>query len=216
MRKDLDIGGLIYYSNKLKAYLSSKFSKVQNDIDSLVLKVDLDNTELQNKINDNTVFINKNTGDIQTTNTNITGLENKYDELKTEIDNKSIEGIEQVVNYNNVDYYVFKSILAGETVEIPNSGDSCDFIIDCYTQVNDGPAVIRSVIDLTLSNAANIEYDNRYTTLTDTGFKPREEVMVKFNPYYTDSNMIIYVSDLLPEYLQDSIDNITFIEEVTS
>lgn len=148
MRKYLEQSGLVYYSNRLRYYLTSKFSKIQNDIDSLSVKVDSNKDELDHNISDKTTLIKGIQEAIQETNTDINELDTKIDNLKTELYDKPTYPITSI---NNVNQYVYKNIKSGDVIEIPNNGKDTNYLIECYTQIDNDGAKPKDSILLKLS-----------------------------------------------------------------
>ncbi len=213
MKKYLDQGGLVYYSNKLKDYLTSKFSKVQNDIDSLSSKVDSDKTELENKISGNTNLINKNIQSIQETNTEINGLDNKINDLKTELDDKPTYPI---TNINNVEQYVYKNVKINDVIEIPNNGRDTNYLIECYTEIDAGTQVECVSIDINENNKDKLIYDENYVDIDPDGAKPKDTILLKFNKTqfkYNDETINVYESEIIPEEIFERFESIISIEE---
>lgn len=217
MRKDLDSNGLIYYSNKLKAYLTSKFAKLQDSITTLSNKVDLDRAELENTINDNTDLIKQNANEIQTTNSSVTGIvkgiDNKVTDLKTEIDNKPTYPITSI---NNVDQYVYKNVKSGDIIEVPNNGKDTNYLIECYTQIDAGIEVECASIDINPNNKDKLIYDEKYVDIDNDGAKPKDGILLKLNKaQVTIGREIInvYESEVIPKEIVDRFESILSIEE---
>lgn len=214
MRKDLDNNGLIYFSNKLKIYLSKKFKTLVDNLSDLEIKVDFDNKDLNTKIDNSNQTLTKNTIDIQNANTSISNLstkvDNNYTELRTDFDSVDMRPTGDSIYINNVEQFVFKDITAGEVVTIPNSGDGSDFLIECFVQTEQGTPLKHKVLDINTTTKDLLEYDNRYVEITDSGAKPKDSVSLKLNKIDAVNGYNVYITDdFIPIELVDSIDSLT-------
>jgi len=213
MRKYLDQGGLVYYSNKLKDYLVSKFSKVQDDINSLKSKVDSDKTELEYKISNNTNIINQNIQSIQETNEDINGLDTKINNIKTELDDKPTYPI---TNINNVEQFVYKNVKMNDVIEIPNNGRDTNYLIECYTEIDTGTQVECVSIDINENNKDKLVYDENYIDIDLDGAKPKDTILLKFNKKqfkYNDEIINVYESEVILSEIVERFESIISIEE---
>ncbi|WP_459482545.1 hypothetical protein [Clostridium saccharoperbutylacetonicum] len=213
MKKYLDNSGLTYFSTKLYDYLKNKLTALNSNISTLEAKVDSDNKELSNKIENNNEIISQNTSDIKTANTNISNLstkvDNNYDELKADFNSADMRPTGDSIFINNVEQFVFKDISAGETVTIPNSGDGSDFLIECFVKTETGTPLVHKSLDINTSTKELLEYDDRYVEITDDGAKPKDNVALELTLQGTIGEYNIYTTDLLPVELVESINNLT-------
>ncbi|AGF59604.1 hypothetical protein B0P06_006122 [Clostridium saccharoperbutylacetonicum] len=213
MRKYLDQGGLVYYSNKLKDYLVSKVSKVQDDINSLKSKVDYDKTELEYKISNNTNIINQSIQSIQETNADINELDVKIKNLKTEVDDKPTYPI---TNINNVEQFVYKNVKINDVIEIPNNGRDTNYLIECYTEIDAGTQVECVSIDVNENNKDKLVYDENYIDIDLDGAKPKDTILLKFNKKqfkYNNETINVYESEVIPSEIVERFESIISIEE---
>ncbi|WP_238918151.1 hypothetical protein [Clostridium sp. YIM B02555] len=213
MRKYLDNNGLTYYSTKLYDYLKNKLTALNSKISNLEIKVDSDNKELSNKIENNNQIINQNTFDIKTANSNISNLstkvDNNYDELKTDLNAPDIRPTGDSIYINNVEQFVFKDVVADQAVTIPNKGDGCDFLMQCYVQTEQGTPLQHKVININTATKDLLEYDPRYVEITDDGAVPKTSVSLQLQKEDTISGYNVYVTDYLPVELVDNITALT-------
>lgn len=204
--KFLDYDGLIYHSNKLKAYISNKINTLTQSISALGTKVDSDKLELENKITDTETSI-LNTVDIKVSETN-TKVDSNYNELRGDIDAADFRPTGDTIKINNIEQLVFKDIAAGETITIPHPEDNSDFLIEVFAKTELTTPLVHKVIDINLSTANQFEYDPRYVEITDAGAKPKDNTDLALTKVGTIDGYSIYSTELLPIEL---IDNITSI-----
>jgi hypothetical protein len=214
MSRFLENSGLTYYSNKLKTYLSNKFSKIETDISNLDTKVESDISELETKIQTNTDGITKNTADIVTINDNVSAIDTKvdanYTELKNEFDSADMRPTGDSIYLNNVEQFVFKDVAAGQVLTIPNSGDGSDFLIECFVQTEQGTPLEHNVLNINTSTKDLLEYDDRYVTITDDGASPKNTVSMQLTKQYeVDGYNVFITDDFIPVELLDSINSLT-------
>lgn len=213
MRKYLEQSGLVYYSNRLRDYLTSKFSKVQNDIDSLSVKVDSNKDELEHNISDKTTLIKGIQETIQETNTEINELDTKIDKLKTELDDKPTYPITSI---NNVNQYVYKNIKSGDVIEILNNGKDTNYLIECYTQIDKGIEVECASIDINPNNKDKLIYDENYVDIDNDGAKPKDSILLKLSKTQVTigiETINVYESEVIPEEIVNRFEGILSIEE---
>ncbi|WP_459482554.1 hypothetical protein [Clostridium saccharoperbutylacetonicum] len=213
MKKYLDNNGLTYYSNKLYDYLKNKLTALNSKISNLEEKVDSGNKELSSKIENNNQIINQNTLDIKSTNISISNVStkanNNYDELKADFNSADMRPTGDSIYINNVEQFVFKDVVAGQAITIPNKGDGSDFLIQCYAQIEQGMPLQHKVININTTTKDLLEYDSRYVEITDDGAVPKTYVSLQLQKEDTISGYNVYVTDYLPVELVDNITSLT-------
>jgi hypothetical protein len=209
MRKDLDYNGLTYFSNKLKGYLGKKFKAVSDTISNLSSKVDSDKQELEDKIVNTSSNLSL---DIQAVDNKVDNVDNKVDTKYAELDNKvkaaDYRPTGDTIKINNVDQLIFKDITAGETIVIPHDEDNSDFLIECFARTEVTTPLVHKVININTANAGLLEYDPRYVEITDAGAKPKDSITLPLVKESVYNNYNVYVTDILPQELIDSIANL--------
>lgn len=204
-----DLGGLTYFSNKLHTYIVNKFKKTDDTVTALTEKVDDNKVEIDGKIKINTDNITKNTSDISTANDNIADVDTKVDanyvELKANVNAADFRPTGDSISLNNVEQFVFKDVVAGQVVTIPNIGDGSDFLIECFVQTEQGTPLQHNVININKSTANLLEYDPRYVEITDSGAAPKTSVSLPLTKQNEVDGYNIYVTDYIPVELLDNI-----------
>jgi hypothetical protein len=206
MRKDLDYNGLTYFSNKLKAYITKKLKEVSNTISSLATKVDSDKQELEDKID--TTKTDLSTA-VQSVDNKVTNVDNKVDTKYQELANK-VNAVDyrptgDTIKINNVDQLIFENITAGQTIVIPHDEDNSDFLIECFARTELTTPLAHKVLNINTANTGLLEYDPRYVEITDAGAKPKSSITLGLTKDQTYNNYSVYISDILPIELVDSI-----------
>lgn len=216
MRKDLDNNGLIYFSNKLKTYLSKKFKTLADSIFALGSKIDSDKLELENKINNSESNLH---AEISTVDNKVKDVDKKVINLKTQVDSIDINPIDgDILNINDVEQFVFRNVAAGETVSIPNNNLTNDYMIDCFTEVDTGTVIDYEVITLDENNKDKFIYDSNYIDVAADGVKPKDTILLNFTKQSITQNGIsyeVYTSSIIPSDIVDSIESIISISEET-
>lgn len=218
MRKDLDYDRLIYYSNKLKNYISKKITEIKDSISNLSSKVDSDKAELETKIaNGDAAIASQITSSTDTLNTKITGVNTKVDTLQDQVNDIDLNPMNgDVININKVKQYVYNNIKAGDVIEIPNDTGATDFMIECYTDIDATPDIIYKTVTFNTSTAGTFTYDPRFVEVTATGVKPKDTIVLN----YTQTTETIggntytyFTSDIIPEELTCNVNSVISIME---
>lgn len=210
MRKDLDYNGLTYFSSKLKTYIAKKLKEVTDSISFLSSKVDFDKDELENRINTTKSDLSTNIQDVDSKVDNVNSkIDNKYQELKISLDAADFRPTGDTIKINNIEQFVFKDITAGETIVIPHDEDNTSFLIECFAKTELTTPLVHKVIDINTANADLLEYDPRYVEITNSGAKPKDSITLELTKQQTYNGYNVYVTEMLPIELVDSIENLT-------
>lgn len=216
MAKDklLDKSGLIRHSKKVYEYITAKIKGVTDDIKDVDQKVEAGFLETSKKIQDNTEKINVNKDGIDT-------LDTKYTELKEQLNNTVLtcdghpDG--NTIFVNNIEQYVFENVAAGETIEIPNKSGETDFMIECYTEHGAPSEIVHKAVSLNNKTTDLFVYDERYIEVTDTGVKPKSEIILKYDKtseVVDGVEYTIYISEKIPEEILHNLNMMSDIGEV--
>lgn len=212
----MDYSKLIYYSNKLKTYLTNKFNTITDSVSALSTKVDSDKQELENKIIDSS---NALTTVVQNVDNKVDNVDNKVINLKTQVDNIDISPIDgDTLNINDVNSYMFRNVTAGQIITIPNTSNSTDYIIECFTEVDAGTVIDYTVIQINENTTDKFIYDPNYIDVASDGVKPKDTVYINFTKQSITVNETAYEtfeSDFIPADIVNAMEDIISLSEET-
>lgn len=213
---------LTYYSQRMYDYLKNKFKGVSDRIDTLDSNTTSSFNSLSQRVQKNADDIVSNSNDIQNNSTAISDVDGKVVDLKSKVDTLETE-VGNVANgdtlyINDVEPYIFRNVLAGETVQIPNTNYSTDFMVECYTEVDQGTVIDYTVINLNEANKDKFIYDPEYVDVASDGVKPKDNVLIDFTKasfVYNGTSYDTFTSEVIPNNIVDTIESIITITEET-